>query len=461
MKSFLLPALLVLALPCMSQLPLFDSLAAWPVKERISSFQVKDITGDGITDILVMYPALKEHFGILAGKAGGSFGKEQIQVKPVNYGRSSIADFNKDGWPDLVLSSYWDNGIRVYYGNAAGQFNNSTYFATGVHGREVICADINKDGYDDIVTTTSGSGNTISLHVFINKGDGTFHPKQSYPSMLDTCREIFITDKNNDGLLDIVVSSSFPWVLFFYQQPNGSFVPRYRPTYTAARVAIADINNDRKDDLLLLYASFDNMPGSDSLVVYLNTGDTAYATGYKVPQFASHKLRPTDLRVADINRDGYQDLVMNQLDLDGSYDDTVFYMTGRQDGTFSSPVAIPLPANVQTIQLADIDQDGYPDLLAACEDDKIYTVFNQGAGGSESADRVQLFPNPAAGRLFLQGLPPGQHHITLYSVLGRRLQQWTNNGPRWVGDIGYLPAGIYHLSIQFGSKKITRAFRKF
>lgn len=456
-----MPALLVWAVPSMAQVPLFDSLVAYPLKERISSFQVKDITGDGIKDVLVMYPALQEYFGILAGMRNGSYGTEQIHAKPVNYGRSSIADFNKDGWPDLVLSSYWDNGIRVYYGDPSGQFNTGTYFATGVHGREVVCADINNDGYDDIVTTTSGSGQKISLHVFINKGDGTFHPQQSYPSVLDTCRELFLTDKNKDGLLDIVVSSSFPWVLFYYQQPDGSFVARYRPTYTTARVAIADVNNDNKEDLLLLYASFDNMPGSDSIVVLLNTVDTAYAPAYKIPQFASNKLRPTDLRLADINRDGYQDMVMNQLDLDGAYDDTVFYMTGRPDGTFNQPVAIPLPANVQTIRLADIDNDGYPDLLAACEDNKLYTVFNRKGQGQSPAAQLLVFPNPATHKVFLQGLPEGRHRITLYAASGLLIQSWMNAAPQWSAPIAHLPAGTYHLRIQSASKKITLAFRKF
>ncbi len=452
--------MLVLALPCMAQSSLFDSMVAYPVKERVSSFQVKDLTGDGIKDILVMYPALKEHFGILTGRSGGTYGQEQIHAKPVNYGRSSIADFNKDGWPDLVLSSYWDNGIRVYYGNATGQYINSTYFATGVHGREVTCVDINKDGFDDIIATTSGSGNTISLHVFINKRDGSFHPKQTYPSMLDTCREIFITDKNKDGLPDIVVSSSFPWVLFYYQQPNGSFVPRYRPTYTAARVAIADVNNDLKDDLLLLYASFDNMPGSDSLVILLNTVDTAYAPGYKVPQFASHKLRPTDLRVADVNRDGYQDLVMNQLDLDGAYTDTVFYLTGQPGGTFSPPVAVPLPANVQTIQLADIDLDGFPDLLAVCEDNKLYTIFNHKASERLPVQQLRVFPNPATGHVSLGGLPVGPHHIGLYTAGGTRIQAWSNNATQWSTSVAQLPSGIYHFRVQGRAGSSTGTFRK-
>lgn len=62
----------------------------------------------------------------------------------------------------------------------------------------------------DIVSTTSGLGQTISLHVFVGKGDGTFENKRTYPSVLDTSKDIFITDQNNDGRRDVAVSSSFP-----------------------------------------------------------------------------------------------------------------------------------------------------------------------------------------------------------------------------------------------------------
>ncbi|WP_315814654.1 VCBS repeat-containing protein [Paraflavitalea speifideaquila] len=306
-----------------------------------------------------------------------------------------------------MISSYWENGIRIYYGNKAGEFINSTYLFTGVHGREVRCVDINNDGHIDIVTTTSGSGHTISLHVFINKGDGTFLPQQIYPSLLDTCKEIFITDKNNDGLPDVVVSSSFSWLLFYYQQPDGSFKAQYRPTNTTARVNFCDVNQDNREDLLLLYASFDNMPGTDSMLILLNTGDTSFSEPYKVPQFNSHKIRPTQVRMADFNRDGYQDMLVNQVDWLGDYDDTLFYMMGRANAGFYDPVAISMPANVLYCQLADLNKDGFPDLIVSCDNNTLYTFFNSNGKALETTTELLVYPNPASSRLFLKGLPEG------------------------------------------------------
>lgn len=460
MKRLLLPGLLLCSVLCCAQHPLFDSMAAWPVKENVRMFQVKDITGDGVADLTTMYPAAQDRFGVLTGKGNGSFGQERLYTRPVNYFRNDIADLNKDGFPELVISSYWDNGFRIYYGNAAGNFDSGVYMPTDVHGREIRCTDINKDGHIDIITTTSGSGRTISLHVFINKGDGTFHPKQTYPSMLDTCTEIFFTDKNNDGLMDVVVSSSFPWLLFYYQQPDGSFVAKYRPTYTTARVGFSDVNQDNRDDLVLLYSSFDNMPGSDSMLILLNAGDTAFAAPYRIPQFAANKIRPTQVRMADINNDGYQDMVVNQLDMGGEYDDTVFYMTGKANAGFNEPVAVAMPANVLWTQLADIDKDGYIDLVASCDNSTIYTLFNNKGKGSAPATELLIYPNPALNRIYLKGLPAGRHLITLYSANGIMLHSVVTSDQWWNLPVVHLPAGVYYLNISGERTNITRGFRK-
>jgi hypothetical protein len=460
MKCLFLPGLLLCSMLCYAQHPLFDSMVAYPVKDKVRMFQVKDITGDGVADLTTMYPAVEDRFGILAGKGNGSFGAERLLTKPVNYFRNDVADLNKDGFPELIISSYWDNGFRIYYGNAAGRFDSSVYMPTDVHGREIRCTDINKDGHIDIIATTSGSGRTISLHVFINKGDGTFHPKQSYPSMLDTCTEIFFTDKNNDGLMDVVVSSAFPWLLFYYQQPDGSFVAKYRPTYTTARVAFGDVNQDNRDDLILLYSSFDNMPGSDSMLVLLNTGDMAFAVPYKVPQFGSNKIRPTQVRMADINNDGLQDMIVNQLDMNGDYDDTVFYMTGKPNAGFNEPVAVALPANVLYTQLVDIDKDGYIDLVASCDNKTIYTVFNNRGKATAPTAELLVYPNPTNSRIFLKGLPAGRHNIALYSANGILLRAVTISGKWWSLPVEHLPAGTYYLHVSGQGIDITRGFRK-
>lgn len=100
-------------------------------------------------------------------------------------------------------------------------------------------------------------GEAIILYVYFNKGNGNFEPVRSFPSMLDNSKEIMITDKNNDGLLDVVVSSSFPWLLFYFQQADGSFKAQYWETNTTAYTVFTDLDHDNKEDMIMLYPSFE------------------------------------------------------------------------------------------------------------------------------------------------------------------------------------------------------------
>lgn len=231
MKRLLLPGLLLCSVLCCAQQPLFDSMAAWPVKENVRMFQVKDITGDGVADLTTMYPAVQERFGILTGKGNGSFGQERLYAKPLNYFRNDIADLNKDGFPELMISSYWDNGFRIYYGNAAGRFDSSVYMPTDVHGREIRCADIDKDGYIDLVASCD---NSTIYTVFNNKGKGSVpttellvYPNPAHSTIclkgLPAGRHIITLYSANGIMLHSTVTSDKWWNLPVEHLPAGMY----------------------------------------------------------------------------------------------------------------------------------------------------------------------------------------------------------------------------------------------
>jgi hypothetical protein len=364
-----------------------------------------------------------------------------------------FADLNGDGHTDLVISSYWENGFKIHFGSGNGNFLPGIYMATGVHGREIKCADVNKDGKMDIVATTSGSGQTISLHVFINKGDGNFFPKKSYPSTLDTCKEIIITDKNNDGLPDIVISSSFPWVLFYFQQEDGSFAPKYWETYTTAQVAFSDLDDDSREDMLLLYTSWDNLPGSDSIVIRLSQDDTHFSSSIRVPHFENKNIRPSQLVTGDINGDGYTDIIMNHHDLAGNYTDTIYYMTGRAGVTFNAPEYLLMPGNVRRIGLADMNTDGLPDLLASCDNNMIAVSLNGIKKSGHAGKSIVVYPNPSSGRIFIKGLEEKPYTVKLSSVHGNLLYYGNSDKNFWQYDLSRYPAGVYFIEFIYRTRR--------
>lgn len=433
----------------------WKSHSAYAVPQPVHLLHVKDITGDQTPDLVAFFTAAESSFAILKGKGDGSFYAPQQVAKEDNYHLSDVADLNRDGYPDLVISSYWNNGFKIYYGKGNNLFTEGVFMHTGVHGRDIKCVDINKDGYMDIVATTSGSGHTISLHVFLGKGDGSFHTKRSYPSVLDTSKDIYILDKNSDGLLDVVVSSSFPWFVMFLQQSDGSFVPKYQPTYTTAQLAFDDLNDDGKVDAILMYSSFDNDPGSDSIVIRLNTGDSSFGPGRKLNLFAERGMRPAFFRMADVNNDGNSDLLFNHLDAEGFPTDTVFYMLGKANLEFAQPAYLVMPAAVTQMQAGDLNGDGYPEWIISCADAKLYVVANGGNMATDPKSSFEIFPNPARGSIKLKTTFDHAYEVKLYSADGRLAKAWHFTMPVNNLNIAGLSAGIYFLEVTSKKERKT------
>jgi len=426
------------------------------VQDRVNLFHTKDITGDGYPDLTLFYTAMHASFSILKSNGDRQFPSYYNISKSDNYYLSDIADLNGDGYPDMVISSYWNNGFKIYFGSKGGQLKEGPFMATGVHGRNIRCTDINKDGITDIVTTTSGSGRTISLHVFIGNGDGTFHSRKEYPSVLDTCKEIYITDKNGDGLPDVAVSSSFAWLVIFIQKQDGSFEPYYTPTYTTAKLAFADIDADGKEDLISMYPSFENSPGSDSVMVRFNAGGHSFGAKKEVTNFRNRMIRPRIIRVADVNKDGFVDMFFDHTDMDGYSTDTIYYMLGRGNGDFDDPQFIKTPENVLHFELADMDLDGWIDLVVSCSDATMNVFYAKAKGDTKSRTQTNIYPNPARSFLNVESKLQLPFTIRMYTAAGQLVKELVSDTPKKTVQTAGMPSGLYFIQVYNKAETIVR-----
>jgi len=164
----------------------------------------------------------------------------------------TIADINKDGWKDIYVTNDYLPPNLLYINNHDGTFTNeaSTYFkhtSANAMGQDII--DINNDGLDDIVeldmnpednfrkklmlnpnsySTYQNSDyfgyqyqyvrNTLQLNQGprINENDSIGPPIFSEISFLSNIAETdwswtpLVTDFDNDGYRDIIVTNGFP-----------------------------------------------------------------------------------------------------------------------------------------------------------------------------------------------------------------------------------------------------------
>jgi hypothetical protein len=378
-------------------------------------------------------------------------------IKQNNYGLLESGDLNGDGITDLVVSGYWNNGFKIYWGESNGSFQEGDHYPVTGHGRSVKVADINNDGAQDVIAISTGSGQPITLHVFTGNNSKSITPAGVYGSLLHTDRQITIVDKNQDGLPDVMVSSSFPWFVIFYQQVDGTFIPRYWPYHVEPPFVnnfhLADLNNDSKPDIIAIHSD------ENTIRFYEGLSDTLFSDHYH--EHGPIPFNPFRVYPVDLNRDGFTDLVLDDFlnNMDGAYE--VYYMLGNGDFTFEEPVAITFPAPPWYVTVGDINADRFPDIIAYCTDLGIVTFLNSGVPTAVEDDLQQnlhVFPSPVNDQLNITF--PGHFTGTCYDATSNAVYSFSSTGHTQF-SVSAWPAGIYVVRILAGNAVYVRKVIKY
>ena len=191
-------------------------------------------------------------------------------------GGAAWFDYDNDGWYDLYLT-----GGRVadalFRNNGDGTFTDRTAAAGlsvigSVFTDGVTTGDVNRDGWDDILVTTF---KTAGNYLFLNNGDGTFSAQPNWAGSLDAANSFSATfgDLNMDGWLDLYVCNwsrnmqvSIVGGVFsvdseanYYYENNGdgTFTEKAEdlglddPLGCGLGVMITDFDNDNDPDLFV------------------------------------------------------------------------------------------------------------------------------------------------------------------------------------------------------------------
>jgi hypothetical protein len=185
-----------------------------------------------------------------------------------------VADFNQDGITDTAEVTLPDGDhpcpavLTVSLGQPGGTFKlMASYPVLGHAPRSLVVADFNKDGIPDLIVGDDDG----SLKLFLGDGRGNMVPAGDV-AHLDSVVSIAVADFNHDGIPDMAVSD---WrggsVTIFLGVGDGSFRRGWsfplRMPGTVAQIATADFNGDGNPDLAVIYGddgeySFDVMLGN-------------------------------------------------------------------------------------------------------------------------------------------------------------------------------------------------------
>ena len=232
-----------------------------------------DYDNDGDLDIFINgydYIERKYVTRILQNN-GGAFTDVEFPVEKLNYGSIDLADFDRDGDLDVLLTGF-HRGERTYqltaiFRNDNGVFtqtdNSFPVLAYNSHA-SAVWGDYDADGYPDILM-----GGNLLAKIFHNNGNGTFTDIQAdLPSVSNA--EAAWLDIDSDGDLDAFLAGKNTNPAF-YMNDNGTFrkADIYLPLLYSATIAFGDYDQDGGMDLFLCGRESSN--GSYVSHIYHNT----------------------------------------------------------------------------------------------------------------------------------------------------------------------------------------------
>ena len=278
------------------------------ISDRSYTGGLADFNGDGFLDIAVSNDAPDRkliYFNDGKGNftIGSEFGLPQWPTRNL-----SIADINADGLPDLILANRGNLPTSNYIclNNGKGQFNANCISFAPYPATTISPADFNKDGFIDLVVPHRDGGQS---YVYLGSSDNSFSDTQRVPfGPADaTIRMAAVADFNADNLLDIVTIDENKGVYLYFGQKDQTFsagISLADSKIVPYALAVADLNNDEKIDIIVGHVE---APSS----VFFNDG---IGRNFKSISFGDSKGTVYGFAVGDFNRDGTLDIATARSD---------------------------------------------------------------------------------------------------------------------------------------------------
>jgi hypothetical protein len=384
-----------------------------------------DFTGDDQVDLAVANEG-SGNISILQGNGMGGFvAMEPISLgdDPSNSPRGLVAgDFNGDGLLDLAAVSGGADTVSILLARGQGQFTLMPTVSLGTSPKpnsvSIISGHFFEGGPLDLAVADSNSSEIILL-----KGDG-MGGFQAVPTV-DLGSEgkptvVTSGDFTGDGVLDLAVVLQDPTsVAIELNQGNGQFVPPSSVGLVPRNTPlVADFTGDGVPDVAIVDGAGDilfrqglaNQPGSFQPPITINTGfpsrgiaavvtnegvllASVDATGNTVSWFAYQNrqfrlmgtlatgLEPAQIVSANLNGGGGDDDLIIRNAGDGTL---TIYLSNPLAGGFLPPITLTVGPGISNVSVADINQDGRPDILLSNQTSGLVEVILNRGGGSFS-----------------------------------------------------------------------------
>ena len=296
---------------------------------------------------------------------------------PVASGGSSyvLVDLDMDGYPDLVFSHY--GGVRIFPGGPKGP-TAERFIDLDTPNRHILqvhVADFNRDGYLDLLAVGKDDDKPESMAaastLFYGSADGFFTERsENLPTYCSG--SAYLADVNRDAYLDIIVDDRRGYVRIFLGGPEGYSLERsrkipMRENWHGRVATVADINNDGWLDIIFReMGHYERQP--DTFVILYGSPE---GYRYENSQHYQGGYSPGKMAVGDFNRDGNLDLLVPAYSTASKrVIPTVLFWGDGKSLDLENPLNLAAESGFAAM-LIDLNRNGWVDVILACHRDDV------------------------------------------------------------------------------------------
>jgi hypothetical protein len=348
----------------------FSDETRFPSSQHPTNALAGDFDGDGIGDVILTFWPTGQAV-LLRGLGDGTFGPEEPfpggPYASISIYRMSLADFNDDAIPDVVIETGTSvGGFQAFIANGDGTFTPGPVVADGLTTYPVA-ADFTGDGRDDVaILRYDAYSFAHEVLIYTGNGDGTF----LFAGALVLGEDLLATsaaDLDGDGFADLGVSIYHLHdsglntdMALFFSNADGTFSagPRWNETYVVGLLAF-ERNGDGIQDFVRIE--------DGALTPFLGSGPRTWSalpslgTGFDVRGYGA----------GDFNRDGRRDVAVQ-----ANFSEAVFTYDTNADGGFGPPPVDPTftDSSIGGLVTDDFNGDGHLDVASVLLDQASISV---------------------------------------------------------------------------------------
>lgn len=391
----------------------------------VEGITIADINGDGDNDILATSFG-NDNLVWFENNGDSTFQDAVTIVNGIDSPGAVMAvnlDNDANGYLDLVVAIYGNDGdtdsLIYLLGNGDGTFGTTRFIVpetAGLGTGDFDLADFDGDGDIDVLVSFADAGNV----------------------------EIYDSRLVQDG---VDGGGNIPFVKYTNSVNTGNGY--------LFDISFADLNDDGNLDII----KSDNLPGANPGIVWYTNDISGTGTTFTAHPVTTTIARSAIAAVADINNDTYNDLLVTNGRVT---DNDVIWFASDAVGGLGTETTIDNSQNaVYDMVIVDFDNDGDLDFATVSYLQNDLNLFLNDlitlSVDQQTVETISMYPNPTKDKLYFKMPSQDSFSVSVYTILGKKVIEKTIENTSSL-DVSNLADGVY--IIKFNTYNETFKFIK-